>query len=159
MRGFLALRICVWKCPDETYQIPDVFVGFHSSKFGHATQSDAVLHNPEQLLVGILLDLDRSEVCRSRVHPSSRVGWYSSGVAEALQAFGTEEFVTFVDACSPVCGGGRDASTTGSSNQKMLGLGCHDCLRSGRLGQRTQVELRSHYAAHQHQSEKCDRNP
>jgi len=41
----------------------------------------------------------------------------------------------------------------------MLGLGCDKRLRSIRLGQRTQVELTSHYSADQRQSEKYDRNP
>jgi len=58
MRGFLALRICVRKCPDEMHQIPDVFIGFHSPESGHAAQANAVPHNPEEFPVRIILDLD-----------------------------------------------------------------------------------------------------
>src|SRR5260370_42152995 len=117
----LPLRIRVHRQrPDEMHQIPDVFVGFHSPKRGHAAQTNSIFHNPKQLAVGILLYVGRSEVRRSRVHPSPRVGWVSSGVTVALRAFRTEEIVPFLDTCPCVSRSRRDARTTGSSNKKML---------------------------------------
>jgi hypothetical protein len=36
-------------------QIPDVFFCFHFPKYGHATEPDAIVHNPEQFTVGVSL--------------------------------------------------------------------------------------------------------
>src|SRR5215472_1067246 len=79
MRRFLGLWILVlWKRPDEMYQIPAVLLGFYSSKCGHATQADAVLHDPEELSVGILRYAGRSEVSSQLIHTSPRIGWFSA---------------------------------------------------------------------------------
>ena len=44
--------------PESPYvmrQIPNVLVGFDSSKGGHPTQTNSIFHNPEQFAIGILL--------------------------------------------------------------------------------------------------------
>src|SRR5713101_9437957 len=96
MRGFLALWIGVCrKGPDETHQIPDMLVGFHSSKGRHAAQADAALHNPEKFPVGIPLNFGRSQVGCPGVHPSPCVGGFPSRITMALGTVGAEEFVAF----------------------------------------------------------------
>src|SRR5947207_9358050 len=98
MPGFLALRICVRKCPDEMYQIPDVLVRFHPSECGHAAQADTVLHDPKELAVRIPLYAGRSQIRCSGIHPSPCIGRFSSALAVALRTFRAEQFVSLLDA-------------------------------------------------------------
>ena len=55
------------------HQIPDVFVGFDSSKRRHPAQTNSILYNPEQLAIAVLLDLGRGEVRGARIHPPTGV--------------------------------------------------------------------------------------
>src|SRR5258708_6725296 len=161
MRGFLALWIGVCrKGPDETHQIPDMLVGFHSSKGRHAAQADAILHNPEEFPVGIPLNLGRSQVGCPGVHPSPRVGGFAPRITMALRTVGTEQLVALLDTCLHIRGSRREARATGSPNKEMLGFSSEERLCATRLGKCAQVELRSHYAAaDKHQGENQDCNP
>ncbi len=161
MRGFLALWIGVCrKGPDETHQIPDMLVGFHSSKGRHAAQADAALHNPEKFPVGIPLNFGRSQVGCPGVHPSPCVGGFPSRITMALGTVGAEEFVAFRETRFHIRGRRRGARATGSPNKEMLGFSSEERLCATRLGKCAQVELRSHYAAaDKHQDENRDCNP
>src|SRR5260370_17225067 len=161
MRGFPALWIGVRrKGPDETHQIPDMLVGFHSSKGRHAAQADAIVHNPEEFPVRIRLDFGGYQVGRPGVHPSPRIGGFPPRITMALRAIRAEELVALLDTCLHIGGRRREARATGSPNKEMLGFSSEERLCATRLGKCAQVELRSHYAAaDKHQDENRDCNP
>jgi hypothetical protein len=58
MHGTAAIRTSA--SPEGPYimrQIPDVLVGFDSSKGGHPAQTNSIFYNPEQFAIGVLLHL------------------------------------------------------------------------------------------------------
>src|SRR5258708_17546547 len=161
MRGFPALWIGVRrKGPDETHQIPDMLVGFHSSKGRHAAQADAILDNTGGFTVRIRLDFGGSQVGRPGVHPSPRIGGFPPRITMALRANRAEELVALLDTCLHIRGRRVEARATGSPNKEMLGFSSEERLCATGLGKCAQVELRSYYAAaDKHQDENRDCNP
>jgi len=79
-------------------QIPDVLVGFDSSKGGHPAQTNSIFYNPEQFAIGVLLYLGRCEIGGARIHPATGVSGFVAVEAMTRCAFGAEEFVSFFDA-------------------------------------------------------------
>ena len=79
-------------------QIPDVLVGFDSSKGGHPAQTNSIFYNPEQFAIGVLLHLGRYEIRGARIHPPTGVSGLVAVEAMTHCAFGAEEFVSFFDA-------------------------------------------------------------
>jgi hypothetical protein len=132
-------------------QVPDVFVGFHSSERGHAAQADSVLYDPKKFSVGILLHAGGSQVGCSGIHPSPRVSWFPSRITVALGTFGTEELVSFGETRLPIRGRRRSFSPAGSSNEQPLALGREERLDSTWLGKGAEIELKSYYAADEQQ--------
>src|SRR5260370_37519786 len=60
-------------------QIPDVLVGFDSSKGGHPAQTNSIFYNAEQFAIGVLLYLGRCEIRGARIHPApASVGLWPS---------------------------------------------------------------------------------
>src|SRR2546422_9970814 len=69
MRGSSALRTGAF--PESPYimrQIPDVLVGFDSSKGGHPAQTNSIFYNPEHFAIRVLLHLWRCEIRGLRIH-------------------------------------------------------------------------------------------
>ena len=79
-------------------QIPDVFVGFDSSKSWHPAQANSIFDNPEQFAIGVLLHLGRCEIRGARIHPATGVSGCVAVEAMTHCAFGAVEFVSFFDA-------------------------------------------------------------
>src|SRR5260370_17348994 len=99
MRRSSALR--TGASPESPYimrQIPDVLVGFDSSKGGHPAQTNSIFYNPEQFAIGVLLYLGRCEIRGARIHPATGVSGFVPVEAMTRYAFGPEEFVSFFDA-------------------------------------------------------------
>ena len=99
MRGSSAIR--TGASPESPYimrQIPDVLVGFDSSKGGHPAQTNSIFYNPEQFAIGVLLHLWRCEIRGARIHPPTGVSGLVAVEAMTHCAFGAEEFVSFFDA-------------------------------------------------------------
>ncbi|SRR5713226_2985908 len=152
MRGSSAFRTGVRrKGPDEMYQIPDVLVGFHFFKSGHTAQADAVLHYPKEFPVRILLDLGRSQIGCSGVHPSPRIGWFPPRITMALRTIGAEELVSFDETRLHICGRRRNFSPACSSNEEPLAFGREERLHSAWLGKGAEIELKSQRAADKQQ--------
>jgi len=87
--------------PESPYimrQIPDVLVGFDSSKGGHPAQTNSVFYNPEQFAIGILLHLGRCEIRGARIHPATGVSGFVAVETMTFCAFCAVEFVSFFDA-------------------------------------------------------------
>src|SRR5438132_12062275 len=78
------------------YQVPNVLVRLHFTKCRHATQANAILHNPEKLAVGIGLRVVRSEICRSWIHPPARVSGVVPTITMASTAFCAKESIAFL---------------------------------------------------------------
>src|SRR5258707_14126221 len=108
MRGSSALR--PGASPESPYvmrQIPNVLVGFDSSKGGHPAQTNSIFYNPEQLAIGGSLHLWRCEIRGARIHPPTGVSGLVAVEAMTHCAFGAEEFVSFFDARLQIrCAGG-----------------------------------------------------
>src|SRR5260370_5211057 len=161
MRGFPALWIGVRrKGPDETHQIPDMLVGFHSSKGRHAAQADAILHNPEEFPVRIRLDFGGSQVGRPGVHPSPRIGGFPPRITMALRAIRAEELVALLDTCLHIRGRTREARATGSPHKEMLGFISERRFCANRFGKCAQGGLRNYYSsAYKHHDHQTAYNP
>src|ERR1700687_3561019 len=87
--------------PESPYimrQIPDVLVGFDSSKGGHPAQTNSIFYNPEQFAIRVLLHLGRHEIRGARIHPATGVSGLVALKAMTHCAFGAEKFVSFFDA-------------------------------------------------------------
>jgi hypothetical protein len=84
--------------PYVMHQIPDVLVGFDSSKDGHPAQTNSIFYNPEHFAIGVLLHLWRCEIRGARIHPPTGVSGLVAVEAMTRCAFGAEEFVSFFDA-------------------------------------------------------------
>jgi hypothetical protein len=68
------------------HQIPDVLVRFDFSKRRHPTQTNSILHNPEQFSIGVASHSTRREIRSARIHPPTVV---SECVAVGAMAHGT----------------------------------------------------------------------
>ena len=79
-------------------QIPDVLVGFDSSKGGHPAQTNSIFYIPEQFAIGVLLYTGRCEIRSARIHPATGVSGFVAVEVMTRCAFGAEEFVSFFDA-------------------------------------------------------------
>jgi len=101
MRRSSGIRIrtgASFESPYIVRQIPDVLVGFDSSKGGHPAQTNSIFYNPEQFAIGVSLHLWRCEIRGARIHPPTGVSGLVAVEAMTHCAFGAEEFVSFFDA-------------------------------------------------------------
>jgi hypothetical protein len=143
-------------------QIPDVLVGFDSSKGGHPAQTTSIFYNPEQFAIGVLLHLGRCEIRGARIHPPTGVSGLVAVEAMTRCAFGAEEFVSFFDARLQIhwCWGNTVAAA--STNQDVF-CSCHENgFEMAGLLKRVELNLRESYDHHhgtQPEGNKYNENP
>ena len=101
-------------------QIPDVLVGFYSSKRGHPTQPNSIFHNPEQFAIGVFLHRRGCEMRGARIHPPTGVSRCVAVQAMTSCAFGAVECVSFFGARLQIrwCGGNTVAAAP--TNQEVF---------------------------------------
>ena len=122
-------------------QIPDVVVRFDFTKRGHPAEPDTILHNPEELAIGIVLHITRRKVRCARIHPTPIV---SGGVAVGAMAHGAirgVDFVPFLDACLQIAGRRRNTLAAFPTNQEVFCLGCKNSFQVARLLNRVEPYL------------------
>jgi hypothetical protein len=151
--------------PESPYimrQIPDVLVGFDSSKGGHPAQTNSIFYNPEHFAIGVLLRLWRCEIRGARIHPPTGISRLVAVGAVTHCAFGSEEFVSFFDARLQIrwCGGNTVA--TASTNQDVFCSCRENSFEMAGLLERVELNLKeSHDHRHGTQPEgnKDNENP
>jgi hypothetical protein len=74
------------------HQIPDVLVRFDFSKRRHPTQTNSILHNPEQFSIGVASNRTRREIRSARIHPPTVVSEWVAVGAMAHDTVGAIEF-------------------------------------------------------------------
>ena len=131
--------------PESPYimrQIPDVLVGFDSSKGGHPAQTNSVFYNPEQFATGVLLHLGRCEIRGARIHPATGVSGFVAVETMTLCAFCAVEFVSFFDARLQIrwCWGNTVASAA-PMNQDLFCSGRKNGFEMSGIMKRVNVNL------------------
>src|SRR6202048_4234044 len=142
MRGSSAIR--TGASPESPYimrQIPDVLVGFDSSKGGHPAQTNSIFYNPEQFAIGVLLHLGRCEIRGARIHPATDVSGCVTIETMTRCAFGSEEFVSFFDARLQIRWCWRNAVAAAPTNQKVFCLRRENGFEMAGLLKRVQLYL------------------
>jgi hypothetical protein len=122
-------------------QIPDVLVGFDFSKCGHPAEPDAILHNPEQFTIGVVLHLPRGKVRGARVHPPAIVSRAVAVGAMTHRAISGVELVSFLDARLQIAGRRGDTLATPPTNKKVFCLGRENGFQVTRLVNRVESYL------------------
>jgi hypothetical protein len=138
------------------HQIPDMLVGFDSSKRGHPTQPNSIFYNPEQFAIGVLLHLGRCEVRGARIHPATGVSGFVAVEAMTRCAFGAVEFVSFFDTRLQIgwCWGNTGAAAP--TNQDVFCSCRENSFELAGLLKRVEPYLRkSHDHDHGTQTEVC----
>ncbi len=165
MRRSSGIRIrtgASFESPYIVRQIPDVLVGFDSSKGGHPAQTNSIFYNPEQFAIGVLLHLWRCEIRGARIHPPTGVSGLVAVEAMTHCAFGAEELVSFFDARLQIrwCWGNTVAAA--STNQDVFCSCRENSFEMAGLLERVELNLReSHDHRHGTQPEgnKDNENP
>jgi hypothetical protein len=78
------MLLCAEKRTHVIHQTPNVIRCLHLAEGWHSCESDSVLDNPKQLLIGIALNLLAREVRCAWLHPSS---WCRLGMAVNTMAY------------------------------------------------------------------------
>jgi hypothetical protein len=165
----LSLRVCAalrtGAFPEISYimrQIPDVLVGFHSSKGGHPAQTNSIFYNPEQFAIGVLLHFGRCKIRGARIHPPTGVSGLMAVEAVTHCAFGAEKFVSFFDARLQFGWCWGDTFAAALANQDVF-CSCHE-NRFEMVGLLKRVELNlrephDHHHGNQREGNKYNENP
>src|SRR6266446_6308790 len=117
------------------YQVPNVLVRLHFTKCRHATQANAILHNPEKLAIGIGLRVARGEICRSWIHPPARISWVVPIVTMASTTFCAKKSLALLDTLLPVGGRWWNPFAAALTNEIVLRPGGQERFRSSWLRQ------------------------
>jgi hypothetical protein len=163
MRGSSAFR--TGASPESPYimrQIPDVLVGFDSSKGGHPAQTNSIFYNPEQFAIGVLLHLGRCEIRGARIHPATGVSGLVAVEAMTHCAFRAEEFVSFFDAGLQIRRCWGDTVAAASTNQEAFCSCREKGFEMAGLLKRVGFNLREFYDHHhrtQPEGNKYNDNP
>src|SRR5215470_2480550 len=127
--------------PQVVHEIPNVIGRFYLAVARHARESDAVVDDPKQLLVGVTLHSLAGEICSTRVHPASQ--WSLSPAVDtvacgALQAvMSTAAFNTAF--C--VCWRRRTSEPASWANHYAFDQIRHICFKRARLSLCGQTEM------------------
>jgi len=134
------------------HQIPDVLVGFDSSKGGHPAQANSILHNPEQFAIGVALHRKRCEIRGARIHPPTGVRGGVAVGAVTHRTIGGVEFVPFLDARLQIRRCWGDTLAAAPTNQKVFCLCRENGFEMTGLLKRVELYLsKSHEQDHRSQ--------
>jgi hypothetical protein len=136
-----SLRSAWTQGSDVMNQIPDVVVRFDFSKRGHPAESDAILHNPEEFAIGIVLHSTRRKIGCARIHPVSIVSGSAAVGAMAHCTIGGVEFVPFLNACLQIARRRGNTLAAFPTNQKVFCLGSKNGFQIARLLNRVEPYL------------------
>jgi hypothetical protein len=135
------ILLCARKRPHVIHQIPNVIWCLKFAEARHPCESDSVVDNPKQLLIGIALNFLTCEVRCARVHPSSRC---RLGMAVNSMAYVAIQPIMcrsgFAAGCC-VYWSSRYSVAARSTNGKVLGLIRNARFKRAGFLQRRQPEL------------------
>jgi len=150
------------KSPYIMRQIPDVFVGFDSSKSWHPGQANAAFDNPEQLPIRVLLHRWRCKIRGARIHPSPGVSGCMAVGAMTHSAFDAVKLVPFLDARLQIRWRQRNTLAAAPADQQVLYLCRENGFHMTWLLQCVEPylsESQNHYRRSKREGNKSHENP
>src|SRR5580693_8872196 len=137
----MTMLLCARKRTHVVHQTPNVIRCLHLAVGWHSCESDSVLDNPKQLLIGIALNFVTREVRCAWVHPPSR---WRLAMAVNCMAYGAIQAImrsSDFAAGFYVCWSWRYSVAARSANGEVLGLIRNARFQRAGFLQRRQPEL------------------
>ena len=122
-------------------QSPNMVGCLNFAEARHACESDAVVDDPKQLLIGIALHSLTCEVGSTRIHPLSRWRLSSAVDTVANAAIQAVMYEPRLNAGRCIDRRGRNSATTGQGNERVFSQVCYRSFKRGRFLQRRQIQM------------------